>query len=208
MKIAKFVDTWMGENTFVAHFDNSKDAFIVDPSLVSKQVQRFVEQEGLNVKYIILTHSHSDHIADVEELRKLYGAKVIAHSEERELLTDASKNLSAHDPRGKIELEADIYVNDGDNIEIAGQRVDFIHTPGHTKGGMCIKVGDDMFTGDTIFNGDVGRTDLYSGDYGQLLASLMVLSKESDALKIHPGHGPSSTIATEKQINHYLKLVL
>lgn len=208
MKIAKFVDTWMGENTYIGYFDDCKDAFIVDPSLVVKQIKRFVDQEKLNVKYIILTHSHSDHIADVDELKEMYGAEIIAHKDEKELLNDSEKNLSATYHRGRIEFEADRYVSEGDTLDICGETATFIHTPGHTKGGMCIRIGEDMFTGDTIFNGDVGRTDLYSGDYDQLLNSLKKLSKEDDNIRIHPGHGPSSTIGAEKEINHYMKLVL
>ena len=89
-------------------------------------------------------------------------------------------------------------------LELGNLKLSFIHTPGHTKGCMCIRVNDDMFTGDTLFAGSIGRTDLYGGDYRQIEKSLKKLSKFEDKVKIHPGHGPSSTLGIEKMSNPYM----
>ncbi len=208
MEIRKFEDRWMGENTYVVTFDGCKDSFVIDPAMVYKDVEKYIRENELNVKYIILTHSHSDHIADVKKLQKLTDAKIVAHEEERDLLTDADKNLSKNFLYGAMEFEADTYVSEKDTMEICGEKITFMHTPGHTKGGMCVRVGMDMFTGDTLFAGEVGRTDLYSGNYDELLNSLKRLSELEHDLRVHPGHGPSSTIGDERKINRYMRLVL
>ncbi|WP_101773076.1 MBL fold metallo-hydrolase [Peptostreptococcus faecalis] len=208
MKIRILSDRMMQENTYIYYDEKTLDAIVVDPALNIKEEKDFISQKKLNVKYIMLTHSHADHIGDVIELKDFTKAKVLANINEKELLNDANKNLSSQFFPRKIEFEADIYVNEGDQIEIGQNIISFINTPGHTKGGMCIQCGNDLFTGDTLFNGSIGRTDLYSGDYEQILNSLKKLSKLDDNIVIYPGHGPSSTIGEEKRNNEYMKLVL
>ena len=105
---------------------------------------------------------------------------------------------------GPQEVDPDIYVNDKDKLDLGELRLSFIHTPGHTKGCMCIRVNNEMFTGDTLFAGSIGRTDLYSGNYKQIEKSLKKLSKYEDNINIHPGHGPSSTLGIEKVSNPYM----
>ena len=105
---------------------------------------------------------------------------------------------------GPQELDADIYVNDKEKLTLGNLKLSFIHTPGHTKGGMCIRVNDDMFTGDTLFAGSIGRTDFIGGSYKELEKSLKKLSKYENDVKIHPGHGPSSTLGIEKTSNPYM----
>lgn len=136
------------------------------------------------------------------------GAKVLAHQDEKEMLNDANKNMSHQLFRSRIEFEADIYVSDKEKLRLGDHTFTFIATPGHTKGGMCIRVGMDMFTGDTLFAGSIGRTDFYGGDYKVILKSLKKLSKMENELTIYPGHGPTSTIGIEKQENYYMKLVV
>ena len=207
MKIEVFIDSMMQENSYIYYDENTLEAVIIDPALCLEREAKFIKNKNLKVKYIILTHSHADHIADVEELKKITGAEVVANKNEREMLIDAKKNLSSDFYTSGIEFEADIYVSEGDELTRGKHKFTFIDTPGHTTGGMCIVNEDKIFTGDTLFMGSIGRTDLYGGDYEKMLNSLKKLSKLDGSMTIYPGHGPSSTIAAENKSNYYMKLV-
>lgn len=208
MKLQVFIDNMMQENTYLYYDEDTKEGVVIDPSMNFEDEKSFIKDHGIDVKYIILTHSHADHIGDVDRLKKLTGAKLVANIEEKELLNDASKNMSNQFYSTPVELEADIYVYDKDKIKMGEHTFTFISTPGHTKGGMCVRCEMEMFTGDTLFRDSIGRTDLYSGDYNQMLKSLKKLSKMEDDLVIYPGHGPASTLGTEKINNYYMKLVV
>lgn len=208
MKIKVITDRMMEENTYVCYDENSLDAVVIDPSLNIDEEKKFIKDNNLNVKYIMLTHGHADHIGDVLELKKMTGAKILAHQDEKEMLNDASKNMSIQFFPVRVEFDADIYVTDREKLKLGDHTFSFIATPGHTKGGMCIRLGMDMFTGDTLFAGSIGRTDFYGGDYKQLLKSLKKLSKMENDLAVYPGHGPASTIGIEKEKNYYMKLVV
>ena len=208
MKIKVITDRMMEENTYVCYDENTLDAVLIDPSLNIDEEGGFIKDNNLNVKYIMLTHGHADHIGDVLELKKMTGAKILAHQDEKEMLNDASKNMSIQFFPVRVEFDADIYVTDREKLKLGDHTFSFIATPGHTKGGMCIRLGMDMFTGDTLFAGSIGRTDFYGGDYKQLLKSLKKLSKMENDLAVYPGHGPASTIGIEKEKNYYMKLVV
>lgn len=208
MKIEVFIDSMMQENSYIYYDEKTLDAVIIDPALCIDREKKFIKDMKLNVKYIILTHSHADHVADAEELKEFTGAEIVANRAEREMLTDADKNLSSQFFEVGVEFEADRYVSEGDELKVGEHTFTFIDTPGHTTGGMCVRLGNDLFTGDTLFMGSIGRTDLYGGDYDKMLRSLKKLSKLEENLRIYPGHGPSSTIGAEKQSNYYMKLVI
>lgn len=208
MKLEVLVDRMMQENTYVFYDESTLDAIVVDPALNFREEKELIEKLGLKVNYIMLTHSHADHIGDVKSLKELTNAPVVAHIEEKEMLNDAHKNLSVQFYHEPVELDADIYVKEGDVIEMGDHKFEFIFTPGHTTGGMCIRLSDVMFTGDTLFRDSIGRTDLYGGDYDKMLESLRKLSKLDDNITIYPGHGPASTIGIEKSNNYYMKLIV
>lgn len=208
MKIKVFVDSVMQENSYIYYDEKTLEAVIIDPALCLEKEKKFIDDNKLNVKYIMLTHSHADHVADAEALKEYTGAAIIANKDEREMLIDAKKNLSSDFFTHGIEFEADKYVSEGDKIQLGNNTFTFIDTPGHTTGGMCIRFNNDLFTGDTLFMGSIGRTDLYGGNYDKMLKSLKKLSKLEDDLNIYPGHGPASTIGTEKASNYYMKLVI
>ncbi|RDY23039.1 MBL fold metallo-hydrolase [Romboutsia maritimum] len=204
MIIEKIVDGYFGVNTYVLGDLKTRKCAIIDPGASMIDILSVVKDKGLKVEYIILTHGHGDHIGSVKKIKAETNAKVIAHSDEKEILLDKRKNLSASMHCGPQEFEADIYVNDKDKMSLGDLRLSFIHTPGHTKGCMCIRVGNHMFTGDTLFAGSIGRTDLYSGDYKQIEKSLKRISKFEDNVAIYPGHGPNSTMGIEKLTNPYM----
>lgn len=204
MKIDKIVEPYFGENMYILIDEETKSCAVIDPGGASDKILNYIKKNSLDLKYIILTHGHGDHIGAVNDIKSKTNVTVIAHNDEKELLNDNRKNLSYSMHCGPQELDADIYVNDKDKLELGNLKLSFIHTPGHTKGCMCIRVNDDMFTGDTLFAGSIGRTDLYGGDYKQIEKSLKKLAKFEDKVKIHPGHGPSSTLGIEKMSNPYM----
>ena len=204
MKIEKIVEPNFGENIYVLVDENTKKCAVVDPGGVQSKVLNYIKNNGLQLQYIILTHAHGDHIGAVKSIQQKTNAKIVAHSDEKELLLDKKKNLSNMMHCGAQEFDADMYVNDKDKLELGSLKLTFLHTPGHTKGCMCIRVENEMFTGDTLFAGSIGRTDLYSADHKQMEKSLKKLAKYEDNVTIHPGHGPSSKLGVEKLTNPYM----
>src|SRR5699024_2996293 len=204
MKIDKIVEPYFGENMYILIDEDTKKSAVIDPGGAIDKILNYINKNSLDLEYIILTHGHGDHIGAVNDIKLKTNATIIAHSDEKELLNDNRKNLSSSMHCGPQELDADIYVNDKDKLELGNLKLSFIHTPGHTKGSMCIRVNDDMFTGDTLFAGSIERTDVDSVHYKQIEKSLKKLSKFEDKVKIHPGHGPSSTLGIEKMSNPYM----
>lgn len=204
MKIEKIVEPYFGENMYILIDEETKKCAVVDPGGANDKILSYLKKNSLDLEYILLTHGHGDHIGAVNDIKSKTNATIIAHADEKELLNDNRKNLSYSMHCGPQELDADMYVHDKDKLELGNLKLSFIHTPGHTKGCMCIRVNDDMFTGDTLFAGSIGRTDLYGGDYKQIEKSLKKLKKFEDSVKVHPGHGPSSTLGIEKMSNPYM----
>ncbi|MDR1773941.1 MAG: MBL fold metallo-hydrolase [Clostridioides sp.] len=205
MNIIKLIDSYCGVNTYILYPDNKKECIVVDPGGSLEELKQTIEENALDPKYIVLTHGHGDHIGYADEVRDYYKIPIIVNEDERNMLLDSSKNLSKTMKCGIKEFDGDIFVKNGDTFEFGGEVLEFIHTPGHTKGGMCIKIGDDMLTGDTLFTGSIGRTDLPDGNFEEMKQSLRVLYKMDDNIKIYPGHGPASTIGQEKKSNPYMK---
>ncbi|MGL5712454.1 MAG: MBL fold metallo-hydrolase [Paraclostridium sp.] len=204
MIIEKFTDTYFGENTYLVADKNTREGAVIDPGGDVKELIRYAEDNFIEIKYIILTHGHGDHIGCVPELKEATNAQVVSHKDEKEILLDKKKNLSYSMKCGPVEFEADRYVEEKDSVKIGDLKLTFLHTPGHTKGCICVKVGNHMFTGDTLFAGSMGRTDLYSGNNKQMEKSLKRLSNQEDNIIIYPGHGPNSTMGIEKTTNPYM----
>lgn len=205
MLIKTIVEPYFEENVYILADDKTKKCAVIDPGGARLDILSFIKENDLNLEYIILTHGHGDHIGAAKKLKEETNVKIVAHSEEQELLLDKNKNLSYMMHCGAQELDADIYVNDKEKLQLGELKLTFLHTPGHTKGSMCIRVENEMFTGDTLFAGSIGRTDFYSGDYKQIEKSLNKLSKYEDNINIYPGHGPKSTLGNEKRTNPYMR---
>ena len=205
MILEKIVESRMGENTYVVGDEKSKKCIVVDPGANFVDIMNVVKRNNLEIEYVVLTHGHGDHITNVLKIKEATNAKIVAHEEEQEILLDKRKNLSVSLPSATVELDADIYVKDNDTLKVGDMKMKFIHTPGHTPGSMCIKIDKHMLTGDTLFAGSMGRTDFYGGDYKKMEKSLKRLKNQDDNITIYPGHGPNTTLKTEKMTNPFMR---
>ena len=170
--------------------EKTRLAAVVDPAGAFHKILRLAEDHGLKIIYIVITHSHSDHTSGSQELASATGAKVVMHKKAR-----ATKHLA---------------VEDGDVISIGELKVKVIHTPGHSPDGISLLVEDKLLTGDTLFVGECGRTDLPGGSSEELYESLFgKLVKLDDELEVYPGHDygdkPHSRLGYEKKYNYTLK---
>lgn len=196
----------LGANCYIVGVENSKDALVIDPGGNAKKIAAFAAENGLNIKLIVNTHGHIDHIAGNDELRDITGAPLAIHSLDAEMLSDSTLNLSALMGAAREFRSADRLLSDGDDIELGSIGFKVLHTPGHTKGGICIAGEGVVFTGDTLFNGSVGRSDFPGGDHKTLIESInSKLMALADNTVIYPGHMEESTILNERRFNMFLK---
>jgi glyoxylase-like metal-dependent hydrolase (beta-lactamase superfamily II) len=204
MILEKKIAGILGVNCYIIGDEVTRKGAVIDPGGSIEDILKSIRENELSIEYIILTHSHGDHIGAVPQLKHITKAKIIAHIDEKELLNDKDKNLTSNLGCGIVEIDADEYVKDGQNIKLGNLSLEIIHTPGHTPGGMCIKVDNVMFSGDTLFSGSIGRTDLFGGDYSDIQNSLNKLSKLDDEITVFPGHGPATRLGIEKVTNPYM----
>ncbi|ADD02293.1 MULTISPECIES: MBL fold metallo-hydrolase [Thermoanaerobacter] len=206
MKIQRYVVGLYKANCYIVSDEETRETIVIDPGEYSSEIQDYIGINKLRVKYILLTHGHFDHIGGVEELRKVTQAEVAISKEDAPMLLDPSLNLSKMVYK-KIQCSAaDILLNGGDILYFGKYTIEVLHTPGHTKGGVCFKIDNVCFTGDTVFKGSIGRYDFPGGDFDTLMDSIKnkLLVLEDDVV-IYPGHGESSTIGKEKRINLFLR---
>ena len=188
--------------------DTAKDCVIIDTGLASQPLIDFLKHNDLNPSALILTHGHADHIAGANLLRESFpDIKVVIHKDDADMLTKASKNLSMLTGQLLKTAPADIIIETEGPIAFADIEFDVLHTPGHTLGGISLvcKEACAVFVGDTLFADSIGRTDFPGGDFNQLIASIkQKLLTLPDKTNVYPGHGPATTIETEKQHNQYV----
>ncbi|MBI3600866.1 MAG: MBL fold metallo-hydrolase [Nitrospinae bacterium] len=194
-------------NCYIVGCESHGSAAVIDPGDNSKTILDFIKSKGFKITYIINTHAHADHVGANGKIKESSDAPLLIHKGDSDFLTsEANREMAAFygvSPSPK----ADRLLSDGDIIEICPD-VSFrvIHTPGHSPGGICLLYNGFLFTGDTLFAGSVGRSDLPGGSHSDLISSiktrLMVLD---DKVKVFPGHGPSSTIGEEKEYNPFVR---
>ena len=194
-------------NCYIVADEKSKEAFIIDPGGEPEKVIEMISILKVNVKYIILTHCHGDHISGVKEVKEKVGGKILIHRMDAEGLCNENLSLTYYIGLQNPDMEADSILDDEDKIHLGDIEFDILHTPGHTKGGICIYCTEHkmIFTGDTLFRGTWGRTDLPTGSFEDIIHSItdkiMILPEDTI---IYPGHGKSSIVREEERI--YLDL--
>lgn len=191
----------MRTNCYLVYKDNTKETLVVDPADKVEKISQALEESGLKPVAILLTHGHFDHIGAVEGLKKKYGCKIYCLDGEKEVLECADYNLSAMFSNS-FTITPDVLLKDGEELSLGGFVIQVIATPGHTKGSCCYYFPEDRFliSGDTLFEGSVGRTDFPTGSASMLMCSikekLFVLPEDTP---VYSGHGEPTTIGYEKQ---------
>lgn len=206
MKICRLVVGAVSTNCYIVADENTKEAFLVDPGAHPEKIKKKIAEEGVSVKGILLTHGHFDHIMAVDELRKVYDVKVYLGEEDMSWISDPMKNVSALFGR-PYTTKADCLVKDGEALEIAGFDIKVLHTPGHTPGGVCYYLEKEgvVFSGDTIFQESVGRSDFPGGSGSMLTRSIREkIFTLPDDTQIFSGHGDSTFVSHEKKYNMFV----
>jgi len=196
----------METNCYILGCDISRNAAIIDPGGDYEKIVAAVQRQGLQVRFILNTHGHIDHILANEQIREHYNCPVYIHQQDAVCLRDNKLNLSNMLlPQPPEFSEPDRELQEGDTLQLGKLDLTILHTPGHSPGSISILVDKQVFTGDALFCQGIGRTDLPGGDTGILLESIREkLFSLPDEFIIRPGHGPGSTIGLEKEQNPFV----
>ncbi|MDO8302948.1 MAG: MBL fold metallo-hydrolase [Sedimentisphaerales bacterium] len=210
MKIDTLVLGLYENNCYVLRTDEKhKDCLIIDTGLDGQPLIEFLQEHELVPEAILLTHGHVDHIAAIDELKRIWPKmKVCIHKDDAQMLSNPKTNMSALAGVSFKTRPADILLDDDATVLYAGISLDVLHTPGHTPGGACFYSSGSgvVFVGDTVFAGGVGRTDFPYGNGEQLIAGIKEkLLTLPETTRVYPGHGPATTLRNEKKHNPYLK---
>lgn len=194
-------------NCYLIGNEKTKEAVVIDPADEGAYIAKRLRSLGYELKAILLTHGHFDHITGAEELRSLTGAEIYAYEGEKELLADPKLNCSSIAGH-TVSLIPDKFFKDKDQLELAGFTFEVLFTPGHTSGSVCFYLKSEgiLFSGDTLFQESVGRSDLPTGNGRRLVKSVNErLLPLGENILVYPGHGEDTTIGYEKRYNYYLK---
>lgn len=196
----------LGVNTYILSGEKEDQCIVIDPA-DARPVLRYIQQKKLRTVAVLLTHGHFDHILGVAALKEASGIKVYIHEADAAALYDPSVSLSNLSSFSLLPCRPDVMLQDEDMLNVAGFSIRVLHTPGHTAGGVCYLIEEQglLFTGDTLFHTDVGRTDLPGGDAQTLYDSIFrkLFSLSGDYV-VYPGHEESTTLAEERKHNLYM----
>lgn len=187
------------ENAYIIVDETTSDALIIDPGDEGESLVKYLESMKINLKAILLTHGHVDHVGAVDAVRDAFSVPVYISEIDMKFIEQRKMAF------GKMR-RADFFLKEGDEFTFAGKKVDIIETPGHSRGSLSYYVDGLLFSGDVLFQNSVGRTDLPGGNMEELLYSIKEkLMKLPGETRVFPGHGPETTLAMEKAFNGYLR---
>jgi hydroxyacylglutathione hydrolase len=200
------------KNGFVVACEETRDAILIDPGDEVASLLAFIDRRQLQVRHVLLTHAHVDHVTGVAAAKRALGVPVYLHRDDLFLYERAVESGALFGLTVEPQPPIDEFYEPNEVIRFGRYEVRPLHTPGHCPGGVCLQVGregevgKDLFVGDTLFAGSIGRTDLPGGDFPTLIASIktVLFSFEDDA-RVYPGHGPVTTIGDERRTNPFLQ---
>lgn len=207
LKLTSYIENIV-TNCYIIEDEETKETMVIDPAGEIEKIVEVLDILGSKLKYIYLTHCHADHIGAVQKLKEEKGGIILIHKDDYEGLLNPEINLSDIMSKNEISIEADSRVNDGDVLHIGSLEFRVIHTPGHTKGGSSLYCEKEkmLFSGDTLFKGMWGRTDLPTSNFADIISSidskLLVLPEETI---VYPGHGTTTKIEDEEPIYYNLR---
>ena len=212
MHIQMFTVGFFATNCYVVGCKETREAVVIDPGFdeasETEKVLNYIERNYRELKLIINTHGHSDHTCGNGLLRNKLNAGIAIHQNDAHLLGDLGKQIGQILGIHNFSPLPDIYLRNGDTIEFGKESLKVIETPGHTRGGICLIGKEEIFTGDTLFMGSIGRTDFPESSQEEMKKSLRKLKTLQDSLTVYPGHGPSTKLGDEKICNPFLTELL
>lgn len=200
MIIKQFVVGQLENNIYLVADEASKKAVLIDATALTDEIKEACKD--YNVEYILLTHGHFDHILGLTALKDTLGAKAVINKNDLIISDNINEFTRLFGLPDCIAPTYEKFIEDGEILNVGELKIEVIATPGHTEGGVCYKVDNYLFSGDTLFRESVGRTDLFGGNFKKLSESIKnKLFKLNDEIKVYSGHGPMTTIGHEKQYN-------
>ncbi len=192
-------------NTYVIFDEKSKEAIIIEASGDANSIKKELDALGANLKYILLTHGHFDHVFAVNDVKKLYPkAQVYIHKEDEVLTQNIALQCAHFGIDGVERPKIDKYIDENTELCFGDNKIKIIHTPGHSKGSLCYLIKNDLFSGDTLFFEEIGRCDLFGGSFSEIEKSIrnkiFTLDK---SIIVHPGHGQDTSVGHEIKHNAY-----
>jgi len=205
VKVKRIISGPIEVNCYIVYDSGSSRCIIIDPGEDGQKVISAVDAGAFKPELLINTHGHYDHILSDDEIRERYNIPLAVGKDEADMISNPVKNGSALFSNPVSVKVPEILLSDNEEFQCSFTKFKVLRSPGHTEGGICLLFDEFIMTGDTLFAGTVGRTDLPGGNYGELLKSLDKIKRLDSALVIYPGHGPHTTIANELRHNPYLR---
>lgn len=188
----------IGTNCYIVYDEKTKEGAVVDPGDNAPAILQAAQDAGVKLQFILLTHAHFDHVLAAAEIKEATGARLVLHEADLGLLKEEAIIKAYAAP------EVDILATEGTQVTFGGMTATYLHTPGHTPGSCCIRLGDCLFTGDTMFRRECGRCDLAGGNFDHMLDSLKRLHDLPGDFQVLPGHEGMTTLAQERKLNPYV----
>jgi glyoxylase-like metal-dependent hydrolase (beta-lactamase superfamily II) len=204
MIVERLIVGSLEENTYIVFDEKSKDAIVIDPGDEGDRINDLIKGKGLKVGSIVCTHAHFDHVGAAGEIKASTGAKILLHKDDVETYSRAKEQGAFWGINVDDLPDPDAFLGEGDQVKAGDLTFKVMHSPGHSPGGICLYGEGIVITGDTIFNGSVGRTDFPGGSIEKLKDSFRRLLELPDDTKVYSGHGPETTIGDERVSNFFV----